>query len=204
MEAKMGAIPKGVSGSRIAGVLGLSPFNTPFAVWQQICEEREPGFNEKHGYTLPVFEETAAQRWGLCFENAIAELAERETGKRILDRERFFEKDNMTAHVDGIFNDGALYEAKTTTSFMFRDSWGEPGTDHIPRYYQAQVQWNRNLAGLQTARVFVLTWPETPDAWERMGWITKYDDRDDSHYLSLENETKDDGILVSCQRFTSD
>jgi hypothetical protein len=119
---------------------------------------------------LPVFEETTAQQWGLGFENAIAELAERETGKKILDREKFFEKDGMTAHVDGIFEDGVMYEAKTTTSFMFRDSWGEPGTDRIPQYYQAQVQWNMNLAGLNETRVFVLTWPETPDAWEKMGW----------------------------------
>jgi putative phage-type endonuclease len=193
----MGAIPKGVSGSRIAGILGFSPFNTPLSVWQQIMEEREPGFNEKHGYTLPVYEETAAQRWGLCFEDAIAELAERETGKRITDREKFFERDFMTCHVDGIFEDGVLYEGKTTTSFMFRESWGEPGTDHVPRYYQTQLQWNMNLAELSEARLFVLTWPETPDKWEAMGWEILHDDRDNSYYLSHEKKEIVEGSEIT-------
>jgi hypothetical protein len=138
----------------------------------EIMEEREPGWNAAHGYTLPEREESAAMRWGTAFESAIAGLSERAAGLKITGREKFFEKENMTCHVDGIFSDGALYEAKTTSLFMWRDGWGEPMTDHVPGYYQAQLQWNMYVAGLESARLFVLCWPETPDAWERLGWYT--------------------------------
>jgi hypothetical protein len=59
----MGATPRGISGSRAAAVLGLSEFTSRFEVWQQIKEEREPGFNAKRGYIMPVFEGNAATRW---------------------------------------------------------------------------------------------------------------------------------------------
>jgi predicted phage-related endonuclease len=77
----MGSQPKGISASRGAAILGLSEFATPFEIWQIICEEREPGFNEKKGFALPVREETAAMRFGNAFESAVIELAEREQGE---------------------------------------------------------------------------------------------------------------------------
>jgi putative phage-type endonuclease len=186
----MGALPKGVSGSRIAGICGLSKFTTPVAVWQEIMEELEPGWNAAHGYTLPEREESAAMRWGLCFENSIAGLSERATGLKITDRERFFEKENMTCHVDGIFSDGDLYEAKTTSRFMWREDWGEPMTDRVPSYYQAQLQWNMCVAGLERARLFVLCWPETPDAWEKMGWYCGYVKDKTTKWLLQNDELK--------------
>jgi len=166
----MGSQPRKISGSRSAAILGFSKFVTPFSVWQEIMEEETPGFNAEHGYTLPDRADNASIRFGLAFEDAIAELSERATGKRITDREKFFERDFMTAHVDGIFENGVLYEAKTTSSFIFNNEWGEPNTDRIPRQYQAQIQHNLMLTGADEAIVSVLCFPETPDKWEAMGW----------------------------------
>ncbi len=193
----MGSQPRGISASRGAAVLGLSEYMTPLEVWQLICEEREPGFNAKRGYVLPEKPDSAAMRFGTAFESAIIELAERERGKKILDREtEFFYSEKgckpnfvflmapaddcyITCHIDGAYDDDLLdhrtgpyilHEGKTTSAFVFREKWGEAGTDHIPQSYQVQVQHQMLCTGAQEAVVSVLVWPETPDTWEKMGW----------------------------------
>jgi hypothetical protein len=191
----MGSIPRGISASRGAAVLGLSKYQTPLEVFQRIMEERKPGWNAAHGYTLPPEPDNAAMRWGTAFESSIIELAEREQGKRILNREyfvsvngygdvpffeRIFTDDRLscyiTCHIDGRYYDdlniseGILHEGKTTSAFTFRDEWGQPGTDRIPQNYQAQVQHQTLCTGSLQAIVSVLVFPETPDNWEKMGW----------------------------------
>jgi hypothetical protein len=160
-------------------------------------EEREPGWNAAHGLTLPPEPDNAAMRFGTAFESAVIELAERETGRKIADREMafvhdfdvshfgyigdglkpdFIESQNLflTCHVDGRYQDRpvitTLHEGKTTSSFMFREQWGEPGTDRIPRPYQAQAQHQMLCTGAERVIVSVLVFPETPEAWEKMGW----------------------------------
>jgi hypothetical protein len=197
-------------------------------------EEREPGWNAAHGYALPDEPDSAAMRWGTAFESAVIKLAERERGKKIDCREVFcatngneyfcggneaeyFDVDRcfITCHIDGAYFNGkenwtnCLHEGKTTTAFTFREKWGEPGTDHIPRAYQVQVQHQLLCTGAKEAVVSVLVFPETPDTWERMGWVTKHDNRDGSDYLSLEHSTvNDDGsittVVTGRQRFTAD
>jgi hypothetical protein len=165
----MGAQPKGISGSRAAAVLGLSEYQSPFSVWQRLCEERRPGFNASRGYLLPEDPENASIRFGLAFEDAIATLVERKTGLVISDREREYAEDFNTCHVDGIFSDNAMYEAKTTTLFSFWEGWGEAGTDRVPQSYQIQAQNNMRLCKAPFTRLFVLCWPIRPDEWEAAG-----------------------------------
>jgi len=168
--------PRGISASRGAAVLGLSEFQTPFEVWQRIMEEREPGFNAKNSYVLPEDPDSAAIRWGLVFEDAVIELAEKAQGKKITWREmEFCHKPNydfITCHIDGVYTTKGilLHEGKTTSAFSFREKWGEPGTDKIPRTYQIQVQHQMLCTGAKEAIVSVLVFPETPDKWEKDGW----------------------------------
>ena len=165
----MGSTPKGISGSRVAAILGLSDYQTPFSVWQRICEERRPGFSAERGY-VPLEEvDNAPIRFGLAFETAIACLAEHRTGLSIYDREREFSEDFNTCHVDGIFSDGAMYEAKTTVLFSYWQGWGEPGTDRVPQSYQVQAQNNMRLSRAPFTRLFVLIFPRRPDEWESEG-----------------------------------
>jgi len=49
--------PRVISSSRGAAILGLSPWSTPFEIFQLIMEERVPGWNAAHGYTLPEFDD---------------------------------------------------------------------------------------------------------------------------------------------------
>ncbi|MDR0476210.1 MAG: YqaJ viral recombinase family protein, partial [Treponema sp.] len=93
----------------------------------------------------------------------------------------------ITCHIDGYYDcpkneyPPILHEGKTTNarSFFrkpndpddFNNMWGTPGTGHIPRVYQVQVQHQMLCTGAGEAIVSVLIFPETPDAWEKMGWV---------------------------------
>jgi hypothetical protein len=153
-------------------VLGISGFVSKLAVWQEIMEERQPGWNAAHGFLLPEKEETAAMRWGTGFEDAIAKLTGKFLYGRVTKREKVYCDELMpcgaqiTCHIDGMIK-GMLYEAKTASSFSFNASWGK---DRIPSYYQAQVQHNLFITGLEEAVVVCLEFPVTPEKWEENGW----------------------------------
>jgi len=187
----MGSKPRGISASRGAAVLGFSEFQTPFEIWQLICEERQPGFNAARGYVLPPDPDSAAIRWGSAFEGAIIELAAEARGKGIICRERFNETSDgiITCHLDGIYEgtDIVIHEGKTASAIAYRNKWGEPGSDKIPRPYQVQVQHQMYLAGSEEAVVSVLVFPEMPDKWEKDGWRTA---SFDGGAYELENETR--------------
>ena len=192
----MGSTPRGISASRGAAVLGLSDWASPREVWQLIQEERQPGYNAAHGYTLPEFKDGAILRWGLAFEDALCALDEEVLGKRVCFREGLYCRgfdlpdienepvslgDNViTCHIDGCV-DGALesplvlVENKTTTAFAFREKWGEPGSDRIPQVYQVQVQHQMLCTGASEVIVSVLVFPEMPDEWEKMGVAVEKD-----------------------------
>jgi predicted phage-related endonuclease len=181
----MGSKPIGISASRGAAVLGLSPYMTRVDVWAQICEDRSPGFCAAHGIVPPEPVDNAAIRWGTGFETAVIQLAEIARGQRIGSREAlcefrvddadntvetFFENSaQITCHLDGRYEDGVLHEGKTTSSFAFRDAWGEPGTDRIPRAYQVQAQHQMLCAGTENSIVSVLVFPTRPEEWEAAG-----------------------------------
>lgn len=140
-----------------------------------------PGFNASRGYKLPERVENAPIRWGKAFEDAVIVLAEEARGRKIGAREQFFMGpqglDYTTCHIDGWYielndeDDEPLHEGKTTSAFSFREKWGEPGTDRVPQIYQVQTQHQCVCTGARLNIVSVLVFPETPDYWERDGWL---------------------------------
>jgi hypothetical protein len=161
----------------------MSPWSTPFQVWQDIMEGLHPkkgdkGFNHCNGYDYTPFEGNAATRWGLAFEDAIVKLAEeRYSGGEhsIIGREDAFshaDADYVTCHIDGFHSvptNFILHEGKTANAFGFKDKWGEPGSDRIPQEYQIQVQHQMLCTGADECIVSVLVFPKRPEEWEEMG-----------------------------------
>jgi len=193
----MGSTPTGISGSRAAAVLGMSPWQTPFQVWQDIMEKMEPGFNAAKGYDYTPFEGNASTRWGLAFEDSIIRLAERNSLMKprhgygaIIDREREFKvegREYITCHIDGKYEHAeALHEGKTTTDRAFAAGWGEPGTEKIPLEYQVQVQHQMLCTGAKEAIVSVLVFPRQPQDWEADGY--KIDRREIAQDNNPEND----------------
>lgn len=172
--------PLNISASRAGAILGMSQYSTPLQVWLQIMESREPGFCEKHNYKLPEFEYNSAMKWGHAFESAVIELAEEKTGGYISDREKLFQKDYITCHIDGLYKGtSALHEGKTTSAQYFYSAFGEPGTDRVPVEYQLQCQHQMICTGAEKVILSVLVFPKRVEEWEKEGWIVELNENNE-------------------------
>lgn len=171
----MGSLPVDLSASRGASILGLNAWTTPVEEWLRIMEERTPGFCEKNEYEKPPPVEGAPLRWGTAFEGAIRHKAEFFADMAIPEDtlEAAFscpEAPFVTCHLDGIYEDGETnHEGKTTSAFYFRDNFGEPGSDRLPKTYQVQVQHQMLASQLPRTILSVLVFPDRVDNYEEAG-----------------------------------
>ena len=187
------SIPVGISGSRSAAILGVSPYRTNLDIWLEIMESREPGFCEKHGYKFEPFTGNIQTDFGSAFEDAICEIVEVTKGIKIADRERFYDASTqvevinintdtsrvsvedqsyITCHIDGMIEiDGetCLIENKTTSSHYFYDNFSEK-LNRIPLNYMCQIQHNLYLTGLNKCMMNVLVFPKRVDEFVADGW----------------------------------
>ena len=141
---------KGIGASEIAAVMGISPWESPFSLyWRKV-----------NGWSYAA---SAQMEWGTRLEDAIAQKYAHEHGDDWLVRPAGLmvgpepwilgTPDRLLdTAIPGIGICGVL-ELKTAHS---ADEWGEPGTDDIPVYYRAQVQWLMLVVGVDWAHVAVL------------------------------------------------
>lgn len=125
-------ILRGIGGSDIAAILGLSPWASPWDVYLRLTE----------GQSAPdsgVMQSGRYYEQGVCdwYLDQLRGLGVEATAKtpEILSR------GVLRASVDRIVTNGEGQwglEIKTAGS---RDGWGEEGSDQIPIYYAAQVHW---------------------------------------------------------------
>lgn len=134
----------GIGGSDTAPILGLSPYKTPLAIYQ-----------EKRGEARSI-EDNAPMKWGRQLEPVIRQEYSDQTGRVVLVPERMRrhpQHDFMVANVDGFTEDGRIFEAKTART---ANGWGEPGSDQVPQGYLLQVQHYMAVLGMAVADVAVL------------------------------------------------
>lgn len=135
---------KGIGGSDVAALFGLSPWKTPFALYQ-----------EKRGEAHDT-PDNPAMGWGRALEPVIRQHYADVTGRavHIVDKILFHpEHAFMLANVDGLSSDKRVIEIKTTRTAQ---GWGEVGTDEIPDPYLLQVQHYMAVTGFEVADVAVL------------------------------------------------
>lgn len=130
---------KGISGSDIGAILGLSPFKSTYTLWA-----------EKRGLISDHIEPSIAMRMGTLFEPAIRQLFKEqhpsievlETGTWASDK-----NPNYKANPDGLIRDHegnlGILEIKHTSQY-----WSE-----LPRTYFEQVHWYLATLGLEFAIV---------------------------------------------------
>lgn len=127
----------GIGSSEVPTLLGLNPFETPYALWRR-----------KRGLDGPQ-EESEAMLMGHLLEDAVAKRWERETGFKVIpgteadflfiDPERPF----MRVSPDRLYKEGEamrILECKTTGRAV------EP--DDIPLHWFVQVQYQMGVAGM--------------------------------------------------------
>lgn len=145
---------KGVGGSDIAAILGLSPFKTAYRVYQEKRKEVED------------WQGNDATDWGKRLEPAIRQWYSDETGRsvRLPDKIMYNSKyPFMLANLDGFTDDKRVVEIKTARSGK---DWGEPGTSAIPDYYTLQVQHYMVVTGFEVTDVPVSIAGGSPELYE--------------------------------------
>ena len=137
---------KSIGGSDAGAVLGLNKYRTPVDVYLEKIGEGER------------FEGNRFTHWGNRLEDLI--LSEYEDVKKIKVNRRqevvtHPEHSFMTCTLDGVAWNHTQVEAKSASAYT-SGSWGEDGSDDVPKSYMAQVQHNMYVANLQMTHVPVL------------------------------------------------
>ncbi len=138
---------KGLGGSDIACICGLSKWNSPKDIW-----------DSKLG-NVPVTDEmTTAQLFGTLAESVVVKMFEMKTGLHVTtgcDQVADAERPYMLANVDGIIqSEGAIFEAKTASAFCASE-WGAEDTEEIPIAYFLQVQHYMGVLNMNKTYVAV-------------------------------------------------
>lgn len=143
-----------IGGSRIAAVLGLSPWESQFSIWCQMA-----GLVEKD-------RQTRAQARGHYLEPGIAgwfadqhpEFEVRAAGTYV-HTERDYQlanPDRLLFGVSGRFDTPGVEAGLEVKTDAESSGWGRPGTGEIPPYYRTQVQWYMDTLGVPVWYVAVL------------------------------------------------
>lgn len=135
---------KGIGGSDVAALLGLSPWCSPIEV-----------FLDKRG-EIAAQPENEAMRWGNILEPVVRQEYSNRTGFEVLMPTGMLQHPKhsfMLANLDGFTPEGRLFEAKTARS---PEGWGEAGSDEVPQGYLFQVQHYMAVTGYALTDIAVL------------------------------------------------
>jgi len=134
---------KGITGSDIGAILGVSPFKSTYTLWA-----------EKRGLISDRIEPSISMRLGTLFEAPIRQLyAEENPTVRVSETGTWASKlnPNYKANPDGIMEDHmgnlAILEIKHTSQY-----WSE-----LPRTYYEQVHWYLSILGIPVGIVAAVT-----------------------------------------------
>jgi putative phage-type endonuclease len=145
---------KGIGGSDIAAIMGLSPFKTAYQVYREKRKEVED------------WQGNEATDWGKRMEPAIRQWYSDTTGRsvRLPDKIMYHEKyPFMLASLDGFTDDRRIVEIKTARSGK---NWGEPLTNQIPDYYAVQCHHYMIVTGFEVVDVPVSIAGGSPELYE--------------------------------------
>ncbi|MGL4569578.1 MAG: YqaJ viral recombinase family protein [Clostridium sp.] len=136
---------KGIGGSDVGAILGLSKWKSPFEVY---IEKTEP--------IIEVDEQSESAYWGDQFEEVVAKEFEKRTGKKVRrDRRHFVHTEHpfMVANIDRrVIGENSILECKTANQFLAKE-WED---EEIPASYLVQVQHYLAVTGADKGYIAVL------------------------------------------------
>lgn len=138
-----------ITASKVAAILGVSPFDSPRSLWHLMHGDLQPEPQSKvqeRGHYL----EPAVLAW---FFDQHPELTRRESTGTTVHANGWAAASPDAEAIDWD-GDLILAEAKTAAD---DSEWGTPGTAEIPIYYAAQCVWTMHVLGAQRIFVPVLT-----------------------------------------------
>jgi putative phage-type endonuclease len=146
---------KFIGSSDIAAVLGISPWKTPYQLWQEKTSqeplpERDTPLLRMGQYMEGYIIDEATTVDGLFVRARNTRLGDLAENYDFLSCQLDFEymRDDAPG---GLFGIG---ECKFIT--FAHDQWGESGTEDCPEYYKAQVYFQMALTGYDEATIYAL------------------------------------------------
>lgn len=143
-----------LGGSDLAAVLGISPWKTPFELWEQ-----KLGMEDE---TEDSAEKKKVLNRGKRLEPVVMEMLQDEYDLAVSSRNAVYfdgEYPWMRAEIDFEYwcegGDIGNGDVKTVHPYAAKD-WGETGTDEVPTYYIAQFQWGMMITGAKVCAVAAL------------------------------------------------
>lgn len=139
---------KGLGGSDIAPILGISKWSSAIDIWLSKT-------NQKHDESV----QNEAMFWGTRLESVIRERFREVSGKKVIEVKAILQNIDhpyMIADIDGLTEDDngnpAILECKCVSEHK-RNEWSD---GNIPVYYMCQVQHYMAVTGLDTTYVAAL------------------------------------------------
>ena len=138
---------RGIGGSDIGAILGLSRWRSPLDVYLDKIGESEDK------------ESSDAMYWGVVLESVVADEYARRTGKKVRKINAILACEGepwRRASVDRlVIGERKILECKTAGAHMGHE-WGPDGSDEVPDVYRAQVAWYQHVLDYDTADLAVL------------------------------------------------
>lgn len=129
-EAQRDGRAKGLGGSDIGPMLGLSKWKTPVQLYQ-----------EKAGLAERDVVDSDAALFGILLEDVVAREFARRTGRKVRRKNQIQvhrEHDFLLANIDrDVVGERAGLEVKTSSAWL-QQEWGEDGSDDVPLFYLTQ------------------------------------------------------------------
>ena len=137
-----------VTASKVAAIIGVSPWESPFSMWQKMKGNILTGEQTSVMARGHYLEDGILNWWK--DQHEIAEISKQVYVTRVGMPWAGATLDARAAMSNGV---NAIVEVKTSTQ---SDEWGESGTDQIPTQYLMQVYFSLALSGADVAYIAVL------------------------------------------------
>jgi putative phage-type endonuclease len=146
---------RGIGGSEVAPILGLSPWQSPFSLWH----------SKRNGW---VSEPNDEMRWGTAVEPALLAwwfddhpyepYGVRGGSYHHAGRRWQLANPDAVAVNRGV-GELVIVEAKKAPD---DETWGAPGSDDVPIYYRTQAMWYMDVLGVRLASFIVTKYGRAP------------------------------------------
>jgi putative phage-type endonuclease len=149
---------KRMTASKVAAVLGLSPWESRFSLWHRMAGLLEPQPETDQTRRGHYLEDAVARWWAdqypdLILSGSPGAFAHPDRPWQAASPDRLVAERARFADFTQPFESCAVLEVKTTAD---ADEWGDAGTDQVPPYVRAQVVWQLDTLGLPVGHVAVL------------------------------------------------
>ena len=176
----------GIGASEVAGVLGISPWSSPYSVWQA---KVGGGNNGTSG-------NAEAMKWGQLLEGAILAEVERRLGVAVAGEQTWCthrDHEWAIATVDAFYADEPGFAIGDAVGVVEVKTTSDPRWHDVPDHYLAQVQWQLEVCDLDLGWVACLhngrklsLWPVVRDRDLGAGMLEVVGDFWARHVLSGE------------------